>query len=158
MPLSSLGKDVTFSGVKFAIKGDNPQQIIKNLSWILVRKTPLTAEDVIGKMEQMNATTMVGIGDGVTVFDWTTNTVDTPFLYCATLEKNVMFPSVDEQGSDIVLVLVSPRAHGALHLQTLSRVTRLFREQVLLNKIRSVENEDGLKVALDNTEEYRLAA
>jgi PTS system nitrogen regulatory IIA component len=152
-----LGKEIDFSGIRFGVKGDNPEQIIKNLSWVIARETPLTFPETQKNMEDIFKKSVTGIGDGVAVFDWVSEKAETPYLLCAKLESAVQFPSVDDRSVDMVLVLVSPQSKGSFHLQHLSRVTRMFRESKLLEKLRSVSNVDGLHAIL-LPENRRLSA
>lgn len=143
-----LGNEIDFSDIRFGVKGDNPEQIIKNLSWTIAREMPLSFIDIQEKMEHILKNSMTGIGEGIAIFDWVSEQAEKPFLLCARLESAVAFPSVDDRAVDMVLVLISPKSKGSLHLQYLSRVTRLFREPALLSKLRSVSNVDGLQAVL----------
>ncbi len=139
-----FANDIHFSGMRFGIKGDNPSQIIKNLSWPISQDIRTSSVATHSKLEELLKNSMVGIGDGVGVFDWVTDDVETPYILCALLETAVAFPSVDDSPIDIILTLISPEKNGPLHLQYLSRLTRMFREPRLLQSLRSVTCVDGM--------------
>jgi PTS system nitrogen regulatory IIA component len=158
MPNMLTQNDIVFSDVHFAIKGDNAAQIVKNMSWLIGRPQNIPTLKIYNALDDILKTSIVGIGDGVTVFDWTSEQINTPYLLCATLETPVNFPSVDERASDIVLALISPAIYGPLHLQYLSRITRMFRDTALLHSIRNVTCVDGLNSILSAENRKILAA
>lgn len=136
--------DIHFSGMRFGIKGDNPLQIIKNLSWIISQDIRTSSVATHSTLDNLVKDSTIGIGEGVGVFDWVSNSIDTPYIHCSLLESPVAFPSVDDSPIDIILVLISPEKNGPLHLQYLSRLTRMFRELRLLQSLRSVTSVDGM--------------
>ncbi len=156
--MMQIGNEIRFSKVRFGIKGDNAAQIIKNISSVISRDTQLPPSETYERMDHLFQTSMTGIGDGIAVFDWVSNTITSPYLLCAKLETPVAFSSVDDRNVDIVLVLTSPRNTGPLHLQYLARVTRMFREPRLLQKLRSVNCADGLDSVLTPENKQFFAA
>lgn len=154
MPL----QDIHFTDVYYAIKGDNPNQVSKNIANLIGRTTPITRLECNLRMEEVLKTSIIGIGDGVAVFDWVSEKLSTPYLACFKLESHVSFPALDDKTTDIVLVLISPEHLGPIHLQYLSRMTRLFREPSLLKKIRNVESADAIKAILSPENRQFIAA
>ena len=154
MPL----QDVHFTDVHFGIKGDNPLQVTKNIAGLIGRTTPITRLECNLRMEELLKTSIIGIGDGVVVFDWVSEKLSPPYLACFKLEAHVPFPALDDKTTDIVLALISPEHLGPIHLQYLSRMTRLFREPKLLRKIRNVDNADGIKAILAPENRQFIAA
>ena len=123
MPLQEL----RFTDIHYGIKGDNPAQVTKNLSGLIARSTPITRLECQLRMEGLQKTSIVGIGDGVAVLDWVSEKLTSPYLACYKLDSFINFPALDDKAIDIVLVLVSPEQLGPIHLQYLTRMTRLFR-------------------------------
>lgn len=149
--------DVQFTSMRFGIKGDNSLQIIKNLSWAIAQDTQIGAVKIHSKLEDLLKNSMIGIGDGVGIFDWVSDEIETPYILCSRLESPVAFPSVDDRAIDIVLMLASPEKVGPLHLQYLSRMTRMFREPRLLESLRSVTCVDGM-VSILSVDNRKLQA
>lgn len=150
--------DVQFTSMRFGIKGDNSLQIIKNLSWGISQDTQIGSAVIHSELEDLLKNSMIGIGDGVGVFDWVSDEVDTPYIMCSLLESPVVFPSADDRAIDVVLTLISPEKNGPLHLQYLSRLTRMFREPRLLQSLRSVTCVDGMVSILSADNRKLLAA
>lgn len=149
--------NIRFSTLRFGVKGGNAAQIIKNISAIVAHDTATPPLIVHKKIHNALKSSVVGIGDGVIVFDWQSDNISVPYMFCATLETPVNFPTSDERPTDIALILVSPEKNGPIHLQYLSRMTRMFRDFELLEKLRSVSSVDGLYSVL-SPENYELQA
>ncbi len=157
MPELHIANEIRFSGVRSGIGGQTVAQVIKNLSLVISSDIKLPSPHIQHRLEHIFATSISGIGDGIAVFDWIDDDINEPYLLCARLGNGVNFSSVDDRRVDIVLVLVSPRKTGPLHLQYLARVTRMFRETPLVEKIRSVESADGISSVL-SPENRKLSA
>lgn len=151
-------QNITISKILYDVKGDNTSLIIKNIAPSLSKDINLSAMTTHQKLEDLLKTSMIGIGDGVAVFDWVSDKVEMPYILCAKLDTPTEFPSVDENLVDIVLVLVCPDKYGSLHLQYLSRLTRMFREEKLLMAIRSVTSVDGMVAVLSADYNQSIAA
>ncbi len=153
-----ITQDIHFSALRFGIKGDNPAQIIKNMAWVICDDLHAHSVETHHQLDALLQKSIIGIGDGVGVFDWVSDKIDSPYILCARLENSVAFPSVDECPIDIILMLVSPEKNGPLHLQYLSRLTRMFREPKLLQSLRSVTSLDGMILILSPDHRRLLAA
>lgn len=140
--------DTHFSTLRFGVKGNNTAQIIKNLAGIVARNSTISPLAAHKKIHDVWKSSVPGIGDGVLVFDWQSDDISVPYTLCALLETPVDFPTSDERPVDIALILVSPEKSGPLHLQSLSRMTRMFRDPALLEKLRSVSCVDGMHSVL----------
>lgn len=151
-------KNIIISKMLYDVKGDNASLIIRNIAPSLSKDINLSAMTTHQKLEDLLRTSMIGIGDGVAVFDWVSDKVEMPYILCAKLDTPTEFPAVDKNMIDIVLVLVSPEKYGSLHLQYLSRLTRMFREEKLLTAIRSVTSVDGMVAVLSSDYNRSIAA
>ena len=63
-------------------------------------------------------------------------------------EKPIDFEAVDERPVDLILVLLTPEGAGADHLKALARVSRLFRDRAMCEKLRGTDNVDALTALL----------
>ncbi len=66
----------------------------------------------------------------------------------ARLEKPIDFEAVDERPVDLIFVLLTPEGAGADHLKALARVSRLFRDRAMCEKLRGTDNVDALTALL----------
>ena len=62
----------------------------------------------------------------------------------ARLDTAVDFESVDDQPVDLVFLLLAPEGAGADHLKALARISRLLRNQAVVDKLRASDDPDAL--------------
>jgi len=64
------------------------------------------------------------------------------------LDPAVDFDAIDRQPVDLVFMLLAPENAGADHLKALAEVSRLFRDRLLVEKLRGANNADAVYALL----------
>lgn len=98
------------------------------------------------------------IGRGILVFDMISARVQSPAVVLATLESPIDLNAPDGQGVDIVAGVVSPLSYGTRHLQILSGVSRILKNDGLCNALRGAKDMDDMSVLLLSARGHMLAA
>jgi PTS system nitrogen regulatory IIA component len=75
-----------------------------------------------------------------------------------TLKNKIDFNANDSRHTDIICVLISPRADGVLHLQRLSKISRTLKNAKLCEEIRAARTEQDLRRILYDPQNMILAA
>lgn len=99
-----------------------------------------------------------GIGDGIAMPHLRVRGLEKPFTALMTLNSPVEFDTPDNRPVDLVCCLVSPERDGPLHLRRLSRLSRLFRNQQLKQKIIDSADADTIRSLLTAPDGWMLAA
>ncbi|HEY4546255.1 MAG TPA: PTS IIA-like nitrogen regulatory protein PtsN [Pedomonas sp.] len=73
------------------------------------------------------------------------------------LETPLDFDSLDGKPVDLVFLLLAPEEAGAEHLKALARVSRLFRDQATLAKLRGSSSSDALYALLASYGQQKAA-
>jgi len=73
------------------------------------------------------------------------------------LETPLDFDSLDGKPVDLVFLLLAPEEAGAEHLKALARVSRLFRDQATLAKLRGSSSSDALYALLASHGQQKAA-
>lgn len=73
------------------------------------------------------------------------------------LETPLDFDSLDGKPVDLVFLLLAPEDAGAEHLKALARVSRLFRDQATLAKLRGSSSSDALYALLASYDQQKAA-
>ncbi|GEM_PF-1733393 len=154
----SLGDDLTITSVQCDLKGANTEQILKNLSWKISKDINMSASAIFADIRRSEKRGDAGIGDGVAVLDWRNEALQTPYVLVSRLETPLDMKTADERPVDLVLVLISPESQSLTHLRHVARLTRMFREEGLLEHLRSVKNNDGMMAVLSSENQRFLAA
>lgn len=99
-----------------------------------------------------------GTGEGVAIPHLKLPNLQKRFVALATLSAPVDFKAVDGQPVDIICILLSPEQDGPLHLRGLSRISRLFKNKELCQKLRETGDEPVIQTLLGSPEGWLLAA
>jgi nitrogen PTS system EIIA component len=131
-----------------ALKGSGKKQILQELSRRAATLTKLnerTIFDTLSERERLGSTGM-GMGTAIPHGKFTALARLTGLF--ARLEKAIDFEAVDERPVDLIFVLLTPEGAGADHLKALARVSRLFRDRAMCEKLRGTDSVDALTALL----------
>jgi PTS system nitrogen regulatory IIA component len=101
--------------------------------------------ETILERERVNTT---GVGQGVALPHGRMKGLDRMAGVFVQLETGVDFESIDELPVDLVFLLLTPEDAGADHLKALARVSRLFRNQPVCEKLRAARDDSALYAIL----------
>jgi PTS system nitrogen regulatory IIA component len=131
-----------------ALKSAGKKQLLQELS---KRAAPLvgvdekTIFDTLMERERLGST---GIGAGTAVPHGRLPGIDRIVGLFARLEKPIPFDSVDDQPVDLIFLLLTPVSAGTEHLKALARVSRIFRDRAVCQKLRGTTSADALYALL----------
>ena len=88
------------------------------------------------------------IGNGIAIPHGKLPNLTRLFGLFARLDRAVDFDALDNQPVDLIFLLLAPESAGADHLQALSRVARLLRDQAVTHKLRATRDAESLYAVL----------
>lgn len=100
------------------------------------------------------------IGDGVSMLDLQIPLLQNRgrFKALVTLCQPIAANTPDKKNIDIVCFVLSPESDVAYHLHSVSRITRLFKQNIFLQKLREARDEDTIRSLLIDPEGWLMAA
>jgi PTS system nitrogen regulatory IIA component len=101
--------------------------------------------DVLLERERLGST---GIGMGVAIPHGRIAELGRLHGLFARLERPIDFAAIDDRPVDLIFLLLAPESAGADHLKALARVSRLFRNAAVCEKLRGTDNKDALYALL----------
>ena len=101
--------------------------------------------EVLIERERLGTT---GVGHGIGIPHGKLPELERLHGLFARLESAVDFDSIDEQPVDLIFVLLAPETAGADHLKALARVSRLFRDRAICEKLRGSDSADAIYALL----------
>jgi len=104
--------------------------------------------DVLLERERLGST---GIGMGVAVPHGRIPGLKRLYGFFARLERPIDFAAIDDRPVDLIFLLLAPEGAGADHLKALARVSRLFRNAAICEKLRGTEGKDALYALLTDS-------
>jgi nitrogen PTS system EIIA component len=131
-----------------ALKGSGKKQVLQELSRraaTLLGLNERTIFDTIWERERLGST---GMGMGTAIPHGKVTGITRPTGLFARLEKPIDFEAVDERPVDLIFLLLTSEGAGADHLKALARVSRLFRDRAMCEKLRGTDNVDALTALL----------
>lgn len=134
--------------VHFGIRAENKKALFRELSVLASPCVGAEPRDILaelGKREKFGST---GFGDGVALPHAQFDSLDRPTGIFLRLRRPVDYDSADDMPVDCVFALFSPREDGAAHLRSLARVSRRFRDEEFVAKLRGARSEDALYALL----------
>jgi nitrogen PTS system EIIA component len=111
--------------------------------------------DVLVERERLGST---GVGRGVAIPHGKLASLDRVYGFFARLTRPIDFDAVDEHPVDLMFLLLAPEGAGADHLKALARVSRLLRDDGMLDRLRGCETADALFSLLNEQEASSHAA
>lgn len=101
-------------------------------------------------LEQREVLGSTGFGRGVAIPHCRSASVRRPTLAILKLEAPVDFGSADAVPVSLVFGLVSPENAGATHLHALAAISRLTRDETMMQLLMDAETPEGLFALLTN--------
>ncbi len=111
--------------------------------------------DLLLERERLGTT---GVGNGVAIPHAKVPGLAEPRGVFARLDQPVDFDAIDDQPVDIIFLLLAPEGAGAEHLKALARVSRMFRNGSLCEKLRGSHDKTALFALLSEPAEPTAVA
>jgi len=145
--------DVNIAVVPEAIAFARPEtghNILTRLADLFASVYGLDADVVLEGLEQREALGSTGFGRGVAIPHCRLATVNRPTMAILKLDHPVDFKAADAIPVSLVFGLVSPENAGATHLHALAAISRLMRDEAMLNALADAPNPEVLFAVLTN--------
>ncbi|MGE0723976.1 MAG: PTS IIA-like nitrogen regulatory protein PtsN [Alphaproteobacteria bacterium] len=130
------------------LKAGGKKQALQELARKAAQITGLAERaifDVLLERERLGTT---GVGNGIAIPHGKLAELKRIYGVFARLERPIDFDAIDEQPVDLLFLLLAPESAGADHLKALARVSRLFRDRAICEKLRGTDNADALYAIL----------
>ncbi len=110
--------------------------------------------EVLMERERLGTT---GVGHGIGIPHGKLPELDRLYGLFARLETPIDFDAIDEQPVDLIFVLLAPETAGADHLKALARVSRLFRDRSVCEKLRGTDSSEAIYALLTQSQASHAA-
>jgi len=125
------------------LKAKSKKQLLTELAALAAKKTGLDAAVVLDALIERERLGTTGIGFGVALPHTRLAKLKKIFCGFATSEP-VDFDAVDNKPVDLAFVLLVPEAAGADHLKALARLSRLLRNEDVVEALRKATSAKEL--------------
>lgn len=124
--------------------------VLVRLSEIFGTVYGLDATDILDGLEQREALGSTGFGRGVAIPHCRSALVKRPTMVLLKLAVACDFSAVDAEPVSLVFGLVSPENAGATHLHALAAISRLLRDDAMLQALHDAYDAEALYALLTN--------
>lgn len=145
--------DVNITVVSHAVafaQASNAHQVLQKLARLYADVYRLDENAVLEGLEQREALGSTGFGHGVAIPHCRSAEVNRPTMAVLRLDHPVDFKAADAMPVSLVFGLVSPENAGATHLHALAAVSRMVRNETMLNALFDAPDADALYSVLTN--------
>jgi len=129
--------------VLYNVKAQSKKQLLTELATLAAKKTGLDATVVLDALIERERLGTTGIGFGVALPHTRMDKLKKIFCGFATSEP-VDFDSVDNKPVDLAFVLLVPESAGADHLKALARLSRLLKNEEVVDALRKASSAKEL--------------
>lgn len=145
------------SCVVTSLKATSKKQALHELARLAADKTGLQERaifDILLERERLGTT---GVGDGIAIPHGKLPGLEKLFGCFARLETPVEFDAVDGAPVDLVFLLLAPESAGADHLKALARISRVLRNSVHCDKLRTAPTSSKIYALLTADPQIQVA-
>lgn len=136
---------VNANNISFHDEATSKKRVIENLSRMLAANTSAaTAEKIFQVLLERERLGSTGLGKGVAIPHARVPDLTHTVAAMLTLETPVEFEAADGKPIDIAFGLLVPEDDTEHHLQHLSRLVTLFRDEEICSRIRQASNADAI--------------
>ena len=157
--MTNLPQDMQVDLVLMNMKSGSQRHVFQSMCQEMCTYfIPSMPNSILDQLLEQERIASSGVGDGIAIPHLRMNYLSRPFLAFAKLATPVDFNAIDHKPVDLVCMLLSPKEDGPLHLQRLSRLTRLMKSHGFAEKLRSANDRDGVRSLFMAPEGWLLAA
>ncbi|PLX32880.1 MAG: transcriptional regulator [Hyphomicrobiales bacterium] len=119
------------------LRANSKKQVLQELSKTAETLIGQNSRDIFETVLQRERLGSTGIGHGVAIPHGKLNGINSIVCILARLATEIDFDSVDDKPVDTVFMLLAPENAGADHLKALALISRLVKDRMTMDKIRS---------------------
>lgn len=130
--------------------GSSRQSVLERLAQLFAHAYGVGEDDILEGLEAREALGSTGFGRGVAIPHCRSAAVKRPTLALLKLTSPSQFDAPDAVPVTLVFGLVSPENAGATHLHALAAISRLLRNESMLQALLDADNAEALFALLTN--------
>jgi len=158
MQNSSIFKPQNVDIVKTDITIKSKKSLLEYISTEIGKHTNIPAASILARLALNEKEQTSAIGNGVAIPHCRIMQLNKPVSILIKLNNTIDLASADNKPVDIIYAVISPSRDGALHLQRLSTVSRIFKNKDFVDLLREIPDANTLRNLLHAPKEWMLAA
>lgn len=127
-------RDIEINYILSDLKVSNKKSALNHLADHVAETFKVPAPVVLDQLIVQEANQNSSMGEGVAIPTLSLKQAQNPYTILVRLSQPIPYESVDDKPVDLICLVVSPAGSGPLKLRRLSRISRLMKNQELLEK------------------------
>lgn len=141
-----MSDTMTLTSLMIDISANSQRQLYRIFARHLGQRLGLNELQLHTQIASLKGNDSASIGGGVMILHGWVNMVDKPVMSFARLKTPITTPAaVDQQPLDLVILLLSPKSDGPVHLSRLARVSRFMRDTHICEMLRGATSESAIE-------------
>jgi PTS system nitrogen regulatory IIA component len=141
---------MSIDSILLSVKAKNKRQLLEEVAHLAAEKTKIderTIFDAIWERENLGST---GLGNGVALPHGRLAELNKVYVFFVKLTSAIDFNAIDNKPIDIMFMLLSPESSGADHLTALAKISRVLKDNTLIDKLRKVTDAEEIYALLND--------
>ena len=143
-----LGDLIKPEGVIASLKAKSKKQALQDLASKASTITGFEARLILETLLQRERLGSTGVGRGIAIPHGRLAGLNRIVSVFAKLDEPIAFDAMDGEPVDLIFLLLAPEHAGADHLKALARISRLIRDPMAIEKLRSSRDRAALYAVL----------
>jgi len=131
-----------------ALTATTKKQVLEELARAAAPIARVDAKDLFNSLLQRERLGSTGFGRGIAIPHVHVRGLNRIVCHFARLAKPVDFDAPDNQPVDLLFLLLSPDHASGDHLKALARISRLVRDNAMIDKLRAAKDDAMLRQLL----------
>lgn len=141
----NIGHLLSPQSIAVNIEASTKRELLEKIAALAAVNSGLHEKEIFDALLQRERLGTTGTGDGVAIPHSRFANLDKIYAVFARLSQPVDFDSVDEKPVDLVFTLLAPESAGADHLQALSQIAHVFKDESAKAELRAATAISGIQ-------------
>ncbi len=141
----NIAQLLSLQSIVVDVEATNKRELLEKIAALGAVTSGLHQKEIFDALLQRERLGTTGTGDGVAIPHSRFAKLDKIYAVFTRLAMPVDFESVDEKPVDLVFTLLAPESAGADHLQALSQIALVFKDEAAKAELRAAKAASNIQ-------------
>lgn len=152
-----LHEFIDFDAIRTNLSAGNKRSLLQQISALAAQRLEVDGAGVLASVTEREKLGSTGFGHGVAIPHGKVEGLSRIYCLLVRLVEPVDYKAIDDRPVDLVFLLLSPLDAGGEHLKALAAISRVTRQDHVLEKLRGARSRDALAAVLIGADERETA-
>lgn len=133
-----LDKENIFISLRSGCK----KQLLNDIAQIISKNTDIECHEILTPLLDREKLGTTAIGDGIAIPHGKVSNLKNMIGCFVRLDQSIDFDADDEKQADLYFVLLAPENSESEHLELLSKLAKIFKNQTLVSELRNADSAE----------------